>query len=348
MTPTHATRAAKSVTPERVMKYFWGFGPPLIMEAAVRNGVFEVLKQGSKTAAEVSTATGASERGITAILNALTGLELLSRDDSGQYTLTDESAAFLVSSSPGYLGGLLKHGSTQLIPHWLDLSEVVRTGRPSTRVNQQEEGAGFFEQFVADLFPMSYAAASAAAQALNVAQAAETIRVLDLAAGSGVWSIAIAQHSPRVRVTAVDWPGVLEVTRQTAARFGLAERYEFAAGDLGAAGFGSGYNIATLGHILHSEGRDRSRSLLRKTFDALAPGGTIVIAEFLVDADRRNPVAGLLFAVNMLVNTEKGDTYSFEEIQGWLNEAGFENARTVDAPGPSPLIFADKPYNSGS
>ncbi len=339
--PEKAT--TEKVTPEKVMKYAWGYGPPLILEAAVRNGVFDALDAAPKTIAETSAATGASERGLTAIMNALVGLEFLTRDDAGRYALTADSAAFLVSSKPGYLGGMLKHMSRQLIPNWLELDEIVRTGRPAARVNQESEGTAFFEEFVSDIFPMSYPSAVAAGEALGVPAAKSPVRVLDLAAGSGVWSIAIAQQSPHVTVTAVDWPGVLETTRKTAARFGLADRFRFVAGDLATADFGTGHHIATLGHILHSEGAARSRALLRRTFNALAPGGSVAIGEFLVDADRRGPIGGLIFGVNMLVNTETGDTFSFEEIRGWLEQCGFENARTVAAPGPSPLILAERP-----
>jgi O-methyltransferase domain len=101
--------------------------------------------------------------------------------------------------------------------------------------------------------------------------------------------------------------------------------------------------VATLGHILHSEGEARSRALLRKVFAALAPGGTVAIAEFLVNADRTGPANGLIFAVNMLINTDQGDAFSFEQIRGWLHEASFRDARTLDAPGPSPLILATRP-----
>jgi 3-hydroxy-5-methyl-1-naphthoate 3-O-methyltransferase len=167
--------------------------------------------------------------------------------------------------------------------------------------------------------------------------------VLDLAAGSGVWSIALAQSAQQVRVTAVDWPEVIDVTRKTTAKFGLEDRYTFVAGDLLKADFGSGHSVATLGHILHSEGERRSKSLLAKTFEALAPGGTIAIAEFLVDADKRGPLGGLFFAVNMLVNTDEGDTYSFEQISEWLIEAGFVEPRVLAVKGPSPLILATKP-----
>jgi len=108
------------------------------------------------------------------------------------------------------------------------------------------------------------------------------------------------------------------------------------------ADFGEGYEVATLGHILHSEGEDRSRKLLKKTANALKPGGTIAIGEWLVNDERTEPLNGLMFAVNMLVNTESGDTFSFNEIKRWLEEAGFKNARTLEAPGPSPLVLATK------
>src|SRR6185437_13136838 len=122
-----------------------------------------------------------------------------------------------------------------------------------------------------------------------------------------------------------------------------ADRYTYREGDLQEADFGSGYQVATLGHILHSEGEERSRKLLAKTFDALAPGGTIAIAEFLVNEDRSGPMNGLIFAVNMLVNTDSGNTWSFEEIARWLRDARFVDARILSSRGPSPLILAKKP-----
>lgn len=339
ITPGNAT--PENVTPEKLMRYAWGYAPPLIIEGAIRNKVFDTLCNGPMTVAEVSGATGSSERGLASIMNALTGLELLTKD-GGLYALTPESAMFLVSTKPSYLGGMMEHMSAQLIPRWLDIENIVRTGLPSAQVNDQAEGSAFFAKFVSALFPFNYPSARVAAGALNVANATGPVRVLDLAAGSGVWGIGVAQQSPHVTVTAVDWPGVLEVARETAARFGLADRFSFIPGDLAEVDFGTGYNVAILGHVLHSEGPERSKALVKKTFDALAPGGTIVIAEFLVDAARQHNVMGLLFDVNMLVNTKAGGTYSFEEIRGWLEDAGFTKAGLVPAPGPSPLIFADK------
>jgi ubiquinone/menaquinone biosynthesis C-methylase UbiE len=337
-----AVPGSAQVTPERIMQFAWGYVPPLVLEAAIRHRVFDVLDGGAKTITEVAKATGASERGLRAIMNALIGMDLLAKDDQERYSLTPESAAFLVSTKPGFQGGMIRHCSEQLIPKWLHLNEVVATGKPAAAVNQEETGSEFFQQFVNDIFPMSYPAAQNLSRHLNLAAAGD-VRVLDLAAGSGVWGIALAQASERVRVTAVDWPDVIPVTRKTIERFGFSSRFSFIEGDLLKADFGGNYTVATLGHILHSEGEARSRKLLTKTFGALASGGTIVIAEFLVNPDRRGPVNGLFFAVNMLVNTDEGDTYSFEEIGKWLADAGFTNARTIDSPGPSPLILATKP-----
>jgi SAM-dependent methyltransferase len=337
-----ATEPKPAVKPDQIMRYAWGYAAPLILEAAVRNGLFDALADGPKPLADVQARTGASERGLRMTLNALVGLGLLKKDGPTRYALTPEADTYLVSGKPAYLGGFLRHTSSHLIPKWLDLSEIVRTGRPAEAVNQEQTGAEFFLKFVEDLFPLNYGAANALADALEIDKATGPFTVLDLAAGSGVWSIALAKRSPRVRVTAVDWPGVLPATQRTVEGEGLADRFRFVAGDLLSVDFGTGYQVATLGHILHSEGEARSRKLLAKTAAALAPGGTIAIAGWLVDPDRTGPPMGLIFAVNMLVNTDQGDTFSFEELAGWLREAGFVNPRTLEVPGPAPLVLATR------
>jgi ubiquinone/menaquinone biosynthesis C-methylase UbiE len=331
-----------AVTPERIMQFAWSYVPPLVLEAAIRHRVFDVLDAAPKTLEETAAATGASQRGLRAIMNILVGLNFLAKDGK-KYSLTPESETFLVSTKPSFQGGLLKHASRQLIPNWLHLTEVVASGKPVSSVNQESNGSEFFQNFVVDIFPLSYPSAMTLSKHLAMGDSGAPVRVLDLAAGSGVWGIALAQGSTRATVTAVDWAEVLPTTKATVARFGLTDRFSYVSGDLLTTDFGHGHNVATLGHILHSEGDARSQALLRKTFEALAPGGTIAIAEFLVNEDRTGPVGSLFFAGNMLVNTDDGDTYSFEEISRWLTEAGFTHPRLLECPGPSPLILATKP-----
>lgn len=323
------------------MQIAWGYGPPLILEAAIRHGVFDLLDKGPLTLREVAAKTGASERGLRAAMNALVGIGLLAKD-AERYGLTPESSTFLVSTKPSFAGAILKHVSRQLMPKWLELTEIVRTGKPTREVNQETEGAAFFAEFVEDILPMSYPAAQALAKELKLSAATSPVGVLDIASGSGVWGIALAQASPKVTVTAVDWPGVLPTTRRVTEKHGVAQQFRYVEGDINTVNFGTGHQVATLGHILHSEGEARSRKLLKRVHEALTPGGTIAIAEFVPSDDRTGSPQALIFAVNMLVNTDEGDTFTFAEISRWLKEAGFVDVRQLAAPGPSPLILATK------
>jgi len=313
-----------------------------IISAAAGNKVFDALENGAKTAEEVAKKTGASSRALRILMNALIGLDLLKRDRRGRYSLTPESAAFLISRKPGTHAGFFGTIAPQLISRWLGLGDIVHEGRPAVAVNQETEGTEFFSHLVENIIPMSYPAAQKLGDHLKIAKTKDEIRVLDLAAGSGIWGIALAQKSPRVTVRAVDWAGMIPTTKQITEKYGVGDRFNFVEGDLLEADFGNDYDIAILGHILHSEGEDRSRNLLKKTFRALKSGGVIAIAEWLVNDQRTEPLHGLMFAVQMLVNTEKGDTFSFNEIKNWLENAGFKKVRELPAPGPSPLILATK------
>jgi SAM-dependent methyltransferase len=336
-------RQKKQLTPERLMQFSFAYAPPIVIGAAASNKVFDTLQRGPKTVEQVSIATGASERGLGMVMNALVGLDLLAKDRQGKYSLTPESEAFLVSDKPGTLAGFFSMNRIRLMQNWMKLDEIVQTGRPVMTVNQETEGTEFFSQLVENIIPMSYGSAQKLGDHLKLPKAKEDVRVLDLAAGSGIWGIALAQKSPRVRVTAVDWAGIIPTTKRITEKFGVRDRFRFVEGDLLEADFGAGYDVATLGHILHSEGEERSRQLLKRTFRALKSGGTIAIGEWLVNDQRTEPLPALMFAVNMLVNTDKGDTFSFNEIKTWLEKAGFKKVRKLAAPGPSPLILATKP-----
>jgi SAM-dependent methyltransferase len=336
-------RGRKQVTPERLMQFGFAYAPPLVIGAAVSNKVFDALESGPKTVAQIAAETGASERGLRIIMNALVGLELLKKDRQGRYSLVPESAAFLVSNKPGTLAGFFPMNMRRLIPHWLKLDELVRSGSPAESRNQEHPGTEFFSELVENIIPMSYGSAEKLGDHLKLQKLKTDLRVLDLAAGSGIWGIVLAQKSPHVRVTAVDWAGMIPTTKRITQKFGVRDQFQFVEGDLLSADFGMNYDVAILGHILHSEGEQRSRQLLKKTLRALKSGGTIAIGEWLVNDDRTGPAPSLLFAVQMLVNTERGDTFSFTEIKSWLEEAGFKKVRKLEAPGPSPLVLANKP-----
>lgn len=330
------------LSPQKVLQFSFGYAPPLIIEAAVTHGVFDALDGWELNAEELAARTNASLRGIRMVANALVGLELLSKDAEGRYANDAVASQYLVKGKPSYMGGFFHHTSSQLIPIWLGLNETVKTGKPPVAVNRQDDGKKFFAAFVEDLFQFNYQAAVALARHLDPADQGAGYSVLDLGAGSGVWSAAVLQQAAKAHATAVDWPEVLEVTRRVTGRLGLEDRYTYSAGDLLEADFGSGHQAAVLGHILHSEGETRSHDLLKKIYTSLAPGGVLAIAEWLPNPERTGPLPALIFAVNMLVNTEQGDTYSFEEISAWLTEAGFKDVRKLEVPSLFPLILATK------
>ena len=332
-----------AVRPDRIMEMVWGYAPPIILATAIQCRVFDLLDAGPKTVEELATASGNSVRGLRAIMNVLVGLRFLSKSSDGRYALTPESAAFLVSGKPGYLGKFAEFSGLKMIHTWLPLPEIVKTGKPSAAVNQADSGAAFFQDLVEPIFAMSYPATQIAGQALGLANAKTPVKLLDVGTGSGVWGIGLAQQSPQVSVTALDLPGVLDVTKRMAERFNLADRFSYLPGDFHSVDFGTGYDLVTFGHILHMESVDQNRLLLKKAAAALAPKGTVVISEFLVNQDRSGPPMPLIFAVNMLAHTENGDTFSFEEISGWLKEAGLVNARKIEPGGPVGLVLADKP-----
>ena len=177
----------KKVTPERLMELSFAYAPPLIISAAAGNKVFDALENGAKTAEEVAKETAASPRALRILMNALVGLDLLKKDRRGRYSLTPESAAFLISEKPGTHAGFFGTIAPQLISRWLRLTDIVREGRPAVSVNQETEGTEFFCQLVENIIPMSYPAAQKLGDHLKIAKTKKEIRVLDLAAGSGIW-----------------------------------------------------------------------------------------------------------------------------------------------------------------
>ena len=159
----------EQVTPERLMQFGFAYAPPLIIGAAASNKVFDTLASGPKTVDEVSRESGSSARGLRAIMNALVGLELLRKDRQGKYSLTPESEAFLVSNKPGTLAGFFPMNMRRLIPLWLKLGDVVRTGKPAEARNQEAPGAEFFAELVENIIPMSYGSAQTLGDHLQLA-----------------------------------------------------------------------------------------------------------------------------------------------------------------------------------
>jgi 2-polyprenyl-3-methyl-5-hydroxy-6-metoxy-1,4-benzoquinol methylase len=335
-------KAMKTVpSPAAVMQDLTGAWRARALVAGVELDVFAGIASGKRTAKEIAEAANASPRGMASLLDALTAIGYL-RKTKGRYGLEPISAAFLVPGGKDYVGALA-HALSLTWDAWKNLSEAVRSGRPAETVNVAEKGKEFFPKLVASIFPGNFAAATVAAAHFTAEERRKVRGILDVAAGSGAWSLAFAQAIPEARVTTVDFSEMTPITREFAEKMGVASRYDHLEGDLRKVDFGRDkYDLVILGHIIHSEGEKRGKDLLAKCYAALRPGGKLLIAEYVPNDARTGPSMPLLFGLNMLLQTEEGAVFTLHEYRAWLKAEGFRKVATVPAPPPSTIILATK------
>lgn len=331
-----------AATPRRILDTGWDYARSRTLATGLELDLFTHIASGRRTVAQVAGATKCSARGMGMLLNALVGLKFLRKDKIGEYRLTADAEEFLVRGKPGYLGDMISH-TAQLAETWQGLTEAVKRGKPQMCVEEKSKAEGFFPELVKGLFAVNRPAAQYAALYLKNKKN-EISNILDVACGSGVWSIAFAQVFTKARVTMLDFPPVLNIAREYSKRFGLAGRCDYIEGDLRTIDFGLGrYDLIILGHICHSEGETNTKRLLKKSYSALKEGGKILIAEFLPNNKRTGPDIPLLFALNMLLNTSEGDVFTPGQFQTWLSAEGFARVDLLRrAPAHSPLILAIK------
>lgn len=334
--------SARDVSPSELFKGTFSFAITSILVAAVELDLFTAIDRGGDTVEKLAEETSYSPRGLRILLDALAGSGYVAKQD-GHYALTPASATYLSKNSADYASGMILH-SRMLRDNWDNLAEVVRTGKIRRSVEGGEDRGEFFSKFVDSLYVTNSPAAKAVASSLWNPKPPSPCTVLDIGAGSGVWSLALARSAPHAKITVADWPAVIDkVTRKFVARENMTDRYSYLPGNFREVDFGeSAFDVAYLGHICHSEGAKKSQMLFRRLHQALKPGGKLVIADMLPDEERRESVFPLLFAVNMLVNTDEDDTFTFNEYRQWLEASDFGEVRTLDVPAQSPIIIATR------
>lgn len=328
-------------TPRAILDDLWAARGAWVLIAGLDLDVFTIIHSGKRTPPQIARAAGASVPAMTRLLDALTGMEYLTKKGN-RYGLAPVSRQYLVRTNPAYLGDVVDEARLTL-DTWTRLPETVRTGRPQAAVSEETEAREFFPRLVRAIFPMSFGAASRAAASLPQSTKRRTQAILDVAAGAAPWSIPMALAMPSARVTAQDFPEVLDVAREYTARFHVDDRYEFLEGNLREVNFGrDAYDMVLLGHIIHSEGARWGKKLIQKCYRALGSGGVLLIAEMVPNDARNGPAMPLIFGINMLLHTTEGDVFTMKEYRSWLKEAGFRRVSKIDAGGPSPLILATK------
>jgi 2-polyprenyl-3-methyl-5-hydroxy-6-metoxy-1,4-benzoquinol methylase len=262
------------------------------------------------------------------------------------YSLTPDTAVFLDSRSPAYLGLALNFmlHPTQLAS-FEHLGAAVRNGGTLEEYNTLEPDDPIWIEFAKGMAPLMVPAAQAIAGLLaGELSSRSSVKVLDIAASHGLFGTTVAQRLPKAHIYALDWANVLEVARENAAKQGLAERYHLLPGSAFEVDYGTGFDAILITNLLHHFDPSAIEKLLKKAHAALNPGGQVIILEFVPNDDRVSPPVPAMFSLTMLGNTPKGDAYTLAEYAAMCRNAGLETPRLVPLePMPQSLVMARKP-----
>lgn len=319
------------IPPTQINEIMYAMWPAQALKAATQNHIFEALDKEAKEAGEVARELKLDVRGTQLLLDAMVSLGFLAKTGEPVYkysiaaTETGEQArTYLNAKSPLFMGPWFQQGE-ELGKMWRNLPDAIKSGKPVMEVNTDVGAQEIFPKLAEAIFPNSYATAKQVATLLKADKIKTEWLVLDLAAGSAVWSIPFAEASPKVKVDALDFDAVLKVTKHFTNKYAVQDRYAFISGNWRDTQLkDEAYDIVILGHILHSEGKEVSKALLKRCFEVMKPNGRLVVAEMIANDQRSGPVFPIMFALNMFLATTEGCVFTEAELKEMIEEAGFK------------------------
>ena len=311
-----------------------------ILHAAVELNIFDTINDQLMSSNEISTILNTDERATTLLLNALSALNLLHKQDN-LFSLTSLSKKYLLSGSETCYSSMIRFDAS-MWDVWGRLSQAVRTGKPVRTPDMYQTNKEDTECFIMAMHHLVSARGDAGllADRLNLE---DVQSILDIGSGPGTYPIAMCRKYPRISATIFDLPGTLEITKKVLKKEGLDSRINLIAGDFNQDTLPQGFDMVFLSNIIHGEDEEANRTLMKKIYSALKPGGRIVIKDHIMDESLTKPACGAIFSINMLLTT-KGRDYGFHEIQYWLDKAGFKEVTFEVLPPPmtSSIVIGKK------
>ena len=335
-------RPSQGPGPERIFETLNAYQKTAALKTAIELDVFTAISQGTNTAATLAQKCQASERGIRILCDFLVVNGFLAKD--GQlYELAPDSSIFLNKRSPAYIGSAVGFLTLpELTDPFKDLTAIVRKGGSlEGDATTTEPDSPKWVEFARSMAPLQKLAAEGLAETVN-ASAGKKWKVLDIAAGHGIYGVTIAKHNPNAEIFAVDWPRVLDVAKENAQAAGVAARYHTLPGNAFEVEFGKDYDLVLLTGFLHHFDSAAIGTLLRKIHSALKPDGAVVSVEFVPNEDRVTPPVAAAFSIVMLGSTRAGDAYPFSEYDRMFRAAGFSSSELHRTPGPQSFIISKK------
>jgi ubiquinone/menaquinone biosynthesis C-methylase UbiE len=318
--------AAQQPSPQLFFQTINAYQRTEALKAAIELEVFTAIGEGNTTVAEIAKRCQTSEKGMRVLCDYLTIMEMLTKQDN-HYALTLDSSVFLDKRSPAYLGGSTEFLCSPMLtegPH--HIADAVRKGGTAME-NDGTIGPEnpVWVKFARGMAPMMAMPAQLMAKLVDPG-ADRKLKILDIAAGHGLFGIAFATQNQQAEITALDWKPVLEVAKENAQKAGVADRYHTLEGSAFDVEFGSGYDLVLLTNFLHHFDPPTCETLLRKVRAALADGGRAVTLEFVPNEDRVTPPDTAQFSMMMLSSTPSGDAYTFAELERMFANAGFSRS----------------------
>jgi precorrin-6B methylase 2 len=334
---------ASKPTPERIFNTMIAFQETEALKAAIELDLFTAISDGANTAASLAAKTGAAERGVRILCDFLTIREFLAKKGN-EYSLTQESAVFLNRHSPACLASMMDFlASPWSRKNFGGLTEAVRKGGTANvtgdHTKPHEE---VWVNFARSMAPLTIPNAEFIAGLAGAAEG-KPCKVLDIAAGHGMYGITVAKRNPNAQIVAVDWPAVLEVAKENAAKLGVADRHTTKPGSAFETDLGKGYDCVLLTNILHHFDIPTCEKLMRRVHAALKLGGKAITLEFVPNEDRVTPPMAAAFSLVMLAGTDAGDAYTFAQYEKMFRNAGFAKTTLHPVPDmPQQVLLSEK------
>lgn len=294
--------------------------------------IFTVLGDSEKTSEEIAGEIKADPRATDRLLNALCTTNAITKS-KGKFRNSKAASEHLVKGKPDYQAGTMH--AVHLWDSWTNLTNTVRTGGIERKSPVEKKESDWFEPFIAAMHGRAVNEAPGLVQQIDLTG---VNKVLDVGGGSGAFSMAFANAKTDLLSTVFDLPNVIPMTQRYIKENGLEERVSTVIGDYNTDELPSGYDLVFLSAIIHSNSPVQNLALFKKIYNSLNSGGRIVISDFIMDDDRTNPVFGVFFALNMLVNTASGDTYTQSEVKDWIEKAGMTFVELKEAPNTGLII----------